>query len=115
MLLLKMLMEIALPKMGELLVMMMTMISPSGREVPSAELLRRRAKVLLPKFRLETVAFHPECPLLICFLGRMTYVPEDGHRRWAWVSTTHQDAPRLVVSTWWAPSGSYLLQYSSFI
>ena len=30
----KMLMEIALPKMGELLVMMMTMISPSEREVP---------------------------------------------------------------------------------
>ena len=48
MVLLKMLMEIALPKMGELLVMMMTMISPSGREVPSAESLRRRAKVLLP-------------------------------------------------------------------
>ena len=34
MVLLKMLMEIALIKMGELLVMMMTMISPSGREVP---------------------------------------------------------------------------------
>ena len=34
MVLLKMLMEIALPKMGELLVMMMTMISPSVREVP---------------------------------------------------------------------------------
>src|SRR3989337_1265442 len=34
MVLLKMLMEIALPKMGELLVMMMTMISPSEREVP---------------------------------------------------------------------------------
>ena len=34
MVLLKMLMEIALPKMGELLVMMMTMISPSGTEVP---------------------------------------------------------------------------------
>ena len=48
-----MLMEIALPKMGELLVMMMTMISPSGREVPPAESLHRRAKVLLPKFRLE--------------------------------------------------------------
>ena len=30
MVLLKMLMEIALPKMGELLVMMMTMISPPG-------------------------------------------------------------------------------------
>ena len=52
-----MLMEIALPKMGELLVMM-TMISPSGREVPPAESLRRRAKVLLPKFRLEKELGH---------------------------------------------------------
>ena len=62
MVLLKMLMEIALPKMGELLVMMMTMISPSGREVPSAESLRLRAKVLWPKFRLVTEALHPESP-----------------------------------------------------
>ena len=66
MVMLKMLMEIALPKMGELLVMMM-MISPSGREVPPAESLRRRAKVLLPKFRLETAALHPESPLLSFF------------------------------------------------
>ena len=50
MVLMKMSMEISLPKMGELLVMMMTMISPSGREVPPAESLRRRAKVLLSKF-----------------------------------------------------------------
>ena len=63
MVLLKMLMEIALPKMGELLVMMM-MISPSEREVPPAELLRRRAKVLLPKFRLEMAAPHPKSSLL---------------------------------------------------
>ena len=55
-----MLMEIALPKMGELLVMMMTLISPSGREVPSVESLHQRAKVLLPKFRLETTVLHPE-------------------------------------------------------
>ena len=61
----KMLMEIALPKMGELLVMMMTMISPSGREVPPAESLRRRAKVLLPKFRLEAAVFHPKSPPFI--------------------------------------------------
>ena len=54
-----MLMDIALPKMGELLVMMMTMISSSGREVPPAESLRQRAKVLLPKFRLEAVALRP--------------------------------------------------------
>ena len=65
MVLLKMLMEIAIPEMGDLLVMMWTMISPSGREVPPAELLRRRAKVLLPKFRLEAAALHPESPLLI--------------------------------------------------
>ena len=56
-----MLMEISLPKMGELLVMMM-MISPSGREVPPADSLRRRAKVLLPKFRLETAELCPESP-----------------------------------------------------
>ena len=43
MVLLNMLMEIALPKMGALLVMM-TMISPSRTEVPLAELLRPRAK-----------------------------------------------------------------------
>ena len=79
MVLLKMLMEIALPKMGELLVMMMTMISPSGREVPPAESLRRRAKVLLPKFRLETAALHPESPLLIFFLGQNDLYT----RRWA--------------------------------
>jgi hypothetical protein len=56
MVMLKILMKIGLPKMGGLLVMMMASISPSGREVPLAESLRRRAKVLLPKFRLETAA-----------------------------------------------------------
>ena len=65
MVLLNMLMEIALPKMGELLVMMMTMISPSRREVPPVESLRRREKVLLPKFRLEAAALRPESFLLI--------------------------------------------------
>ena len=56
---LKMFMEIALPKMGELLVMMM-MIFPSGRELPPAESLHRRAKVLLPKFCHETRRFVPK-------------------------------------------------------
>ena len=70
MVLLKMLMEIALPKMGELLVMMMTMISPSGREVPPVESLRRRAKVLLPKFCLEKAALRPES--IILFFSRST-------------------------------------------
>ena len=79
MVLLKMLMEIALPKMVELLVMTMTMISPFEREVPPAESLRRRAKVLLPKFRLETAALRPESPLLIFFLGQNDLYT----RRWA--------------------------------
>jgi len=64
-----MLMVIA-PKMGELLVRMMTMISPSGRGVPLAESLRRRPKVLLPKFCLETAALRRESPPLIFFLGQ---------------------------------------------
>ena len=59
-----MLLEISLPKMGELLVMMMMMISPSGREVPPMELLRWRAKVLLLKFCLETVLLRPKSPHL---------------------------------------------------
>ena len=80
MVLLKILMEIALSKMGELLVMMMTMVSPSRREVPAAESLRRREKVLLPKFRLEMAALRPESLLLIFSRSKMTYVPEDGHR-----------------------------------
>ena len=70
MVLLKMLMEIALPKMGELLVMMTTMISSSRREVPPVESLRRRAKVLLPKFCLEMAMLCLESPLLIFFLGQ---------------------------------------------
>ena len=51
----------------------------------------------------------------------MIYIPEDRHQRWAEEGTTHQGAPRLpgvprwVVPTSWAPSGSYLLQYSSYI
>ena len=65
MVLVKMLMEIALPKMGELLVMMLTMISASGREVAPAESLHRRANGLLPKFLLETAAVRPESPPLL--------------------------------------------------
>ena len=66
MVLLKMFMRIALPKMVEFVVMMMMMmISPSGREVPPAELLRQRAKVILPKFHLKMAALRPESSLLM--------------------------------------------------
>jgi hypothetical protein len=62
MVLVKMLMKISPPTMRGSLVMSMAMISPSRREVSPAELLRRRAKVLLPWFRLETAALRPESP-----------------------------------------------------
>ena len=67
MVLVKMLMEIDPLPMRGLLVMTMVMISPSRREVSPAEQLCRREKVLLPKFRLKTVALCPESTLLIFF------------------------------------------------
>ena len=93
------------PQDGELLVMMMTMISPLGREVPLAESLRRRAKVLLPKFYLEAAALRPESPLLIFFLGQndlytKRWAPEVGRGGHnppgrALVSYAHQGGPLL--------------------
>ena len=58
--------------------------------------LRRRAKVLLPKFCLEKVVFHPESTLFIFFQVKRPYVPEDGHQRWGREPTTLQGAPRGV-------------------
>ena len=65
MVLVKMLMKIGPPMMRGLLVMTIASISLSWREVPPAESLHRRAKVLLPKFRLKMAALHPERLLLI--------------------------------------------------
>ena len=58
------------PQDGRVVVMMRTMISTYGREVPPTESLCQRAKVLIPNFRLEVVALRPESPLLIFFLGQ---------------------------------------------
>ena len=66
MVLLKMLMEISLPQDGIVVGDDDDDDFPSEREVPPAESLRRRAKVFLPKFRLEAAALHLESPLLIC-------------------------------------------------
>ena len=80
MVLVKMLMKIyPLPMRGSL-VMKMVMISPSGREVPPAESLRRRAKVLLPKFRLDMAALRPESAPYF-FLGQDDLYTRRGHRR----------------------------------
>ena len=98
----KMLMDISLPKMGELLVMMMTMICPSEREVPPAESLRQRAKVLLPKFRLETVALRPKV-LSLFFLGQNDLYT----RRWApEVGLGEHNPPGRAWAPWRAQMGS---------
>ena len=56
MVLVKMLMEIdPLPMRGS-----MVMISPSQREVSPAEQLRRRPRLVPPRFRLVAVEFCPE-------------------------------------------------------
>ena len=113
--LLKRLMNITPPKMGEWLVMMMMMVSPSGREVPPAESARRRAKLLLPKFRLETAALRPKSPLLI-FSRSEGVIYQKGATEASWAGQHPQAAPggpgtaRWVLLTPWAPSGSYLLQ-----
>ena len=59
MVLVKMLMEIdPLPMRGSL-VMTMVMISPSRREVSTAEHLRQSPRLLLPRFRLVAAEFRP--------------------------------------------------------
>jgi hypothetical protein len=61
MVLVKMLMEIDPPSMRG----SMVMISPSRRDVSPAEQLRRSPRLVLPRFRLETVALRPESFLMI--------------------------------------------------
>ena len=58
-----MLMEIdPLPMRGS-----MVIISPSRRDVSSAEQLRRSPRLVPPRFRLETATLHPESFLVIFF------------------------------------------------
>ena len=65
MVLVNILMNIALPKMGELLVMTAVMISPSRREVSPAEQLRRSPRLVPPRFRLVAVVFRAARLLMI--------------------------------------------------
>ena len=88
---------------------------PSGREVPPAESLRRRAKVILPKFHLEAAALRPESPPLIFSRLRETIYQKmgtgGGPRRPQPIRARPggSGAPWWVVPTRLAPSGSFLL------
>ena len=77
MVLVKMLMEIdPLPLRGS-----MVMISPSQREVSSAEQLCRSSRLVPPRFRLVAAESRPESLLMIFFLDERLHIAEDGHRR----------------------------------
>ena len=85
MVLVKMLMEIDPLPMRGLMVMTMVTISPSRGDVSPAKQLRRRPRLVPPRFRLETAALRPKSFLLIFFQGNRHLIPEDGHQeasRW---------------------------------
>ena len=71
MVLVKMLMEIDPLSTRRSMVMLMAMISPSGRDVSLAEQLRRSPTLVLPRFRLKMVVLRPESFLFI-FPGQNT-------------------------------------------
>ena len=78
MVLLKMLMEIALPKMEELLAMVMTMIFPSEREVPRRNRSTKGQKCSCPSSVSRRRRFVPKV-LSLFFLGQNDLYT----RRWA--------------------------------
>ena len=102
MVLLKMLMEIALPKMGELLVMMMMMISPSKREVPPAESLRRREKVSCPSSASRQRRSVPKVFSLFFLCQNDRYT-----RRWAPEVGLGEHNPPGHAWAPWCPSGLF--------
>ena len=74
MVLVKMLMEIdPLPMRGSL-VMTMVMISPSRREVSSAEQLRRSPRLVPPRFHLVAEEFRPVSLLMIYFFRVKAFI-----------------------------------------
>ena len=115
-----MLMKIGPPTMRGSLVMSMAVISPSRREVSPAESLRRRAKVLLPKYRLEMVALRLKSLLLIFSRANGLIYQKMGARGRPGAPRATRTrlrgggwggAPWCLVGTWVAPSGTSCFQY----
>ena len=95
-------------------------MSSSWREVSPAESLRRRAKVLLPKFRLEIAAHHPESLLYIFSRANGLIYQKMGARGWPGAPRATRarlggGTPWCLVGTWVAPSGTSFFQYFLFV
>ena len=81
----KMLMKIALPKMGELLVMTAVMISPSRREVSPAEQLCRSPRLVSASVPPRDGGVWSRKPPYDFFQVKTPHIGEDGHQgvtRW---------------------------------
>ena len=107
MVLVKMLMKMRPPAVRGALVMMMAIISPSGREVSPAEQLRQSPRLVPPRgggvsTRKLSYDF---------FLNERLHIAEDGHRRATRGPTRQGGAPPILVARVWAPSGIFFAQY----
>ena len=108
MVLVKMLMKIALPNMGQLLVMTAVMISPSRREVSPAEQLCRSPRLVSASVLPRDGGVWSRKPPYDFFQVKTPHIGEDGHRgvtRWP----TRQGAcpggaPPTLVDSQWPPS-----------
>src|SRR6187399_733870 len=80
MVLVKMLMKIALPKMGELLVMTAVTISPSRREVSPAEQLCRSPRLVSASVPPRDGGVWSRKPPSDFFQVKTPHIGEDGHR-----------------------------------
>ena len=108
----KMLMEIDPLLMRGSLVMTMTMISPSGREVSPAEQLRQSPRLVPPRFHLVAAEFRPRRWLVIFSRQKTSYSrrwPPNGHQGAHEVGGAPRGvgrAPTLVGRVW--PPGEVL-------
>ena len=110
-------MEIDPLLMRGLMVMTMVTISPSQRDISPTEQLHRSPRLVPPRFRLETAAFHPESYLMNFSPGQKTPYT----RRWASggfqvaheAGGAHRGEGRAPHprGQWVAPSGAFFAQY----
>ena len=104
MVLVKMLMKIALPKMGELLVMTVLTISPSRREVSPAEQLCRSPGLVSASVPPRDGGVWSRKPPYDFFQVKTPHIGEDGHQGAVGGPTRQGGVPPTLVDSRWPPS-----------